>query len=129
MIKMKKAKLLLWFGSIGLLPIALSYGLAPQLSIPMLFDIDIINPDLVHIFRAVMGLYLGMVFLWVWGAINEKITKPAVYSLMFFMFGLAGGRVLSLVLDGMVNWLLEVYMLLEFGLGFSALVIIKKMTK
>ena len=95
----------------------------------MLFDIDIINPDLVHIFRAVMGLYLGMVFLWVWGALNEKITLPAVYALMFFMFGLAGGRALSLVLDGTVNWLLEVYMLLEFGFGFSALAIIKKMTK
>lgn len=126
---MKKAKLLLWIGSIGLLPIALSYGLVPQLSIPMLFDINVTSPDLIHIFRAVMGLYIGMIFLWIWGATNEKITLPAVYSLMIFMFGLAGGRLLSLVLDGGVNWLLEVYMILEFGLGIAAFTIIKKMTK
>lgn len=126
---MKNAKLLLWIGAIGLFPIALSYGLAPELSIPMLFDIEVTSPGLVHIFRAVMGLYFGMIFLWVWGATNEKMTIPAVYALMFFMFGLAGGRVLSLVLEGMVNWLLEVYMLLEFGLGFAALAILKKINQ
>lgn len=126
---MKKAKILLWIGAIGLLPIALSYGLAPQLSIPLLFDIDVTSPDLVHIFRAVMGLYCGMIFLWVWGTRNEKITIPALYSLMLFMFGLASGRLLSLFLDGMVNWLLEVYMILELTLGFAAVYIIKKLNK
>jgi len=126
---MKNAKLLLWLGAIGLLPIALSYGVAPELLIPMLFDIDVLSPDLVHIFRAVMGLYFGMIFLWIWGARNEKMTIPALYTLLFFMFGLAGGRMLSLLLDGMVNWLLEVYMILEFGFGFTALAILKRINQ
>ncbi|GAL25761.1 hypothetical protein JCM19239_4248 [Vibrio variabilis] len=39
----------------GLTPIALSYGLMPNLSLPFLFDIDASATNVSHIFRAVMG--------------------------------------------------------------------------
>lgn len=126
---MKKAKLLLSIGSIGLLPIALSYGLAPHLSVPILFDIETVNSDLAHIFRAIMGLYLAIIIFWIWGVKNEKMTKPALYVLILFMFGLAGGRLISLFLDGIASPLLEAYMLIEFLFGFAGLYLLKKWNK
>jgi len=67
-----------------------------------------------------------MIFLCVWRTRNEKVTLLADYPLMLFMFGLATGRLINLFLDGMVNWLLKVYMILEFGFGFAAFAFIKK---
>ena len=44
----------------------------------------------------------------------------------FFMFGLAIGRMISLVLDGMPHWLLSVYLLLELGFGIVGMKMIQK---
>jgi len=41
------------------------------------------------------------------------------------MLGLAAGRILSLILDGMPHWLLVVYAVLEIVLGLGAIVIYK----
>jgi hypothetical protein len=96
--------------AIGLFPIALSYS----------------DPNGVHIFRAVMGLYLALVLFWFIGAFNVQVRQAALYSLIVFMFGLAAGRVLSLIIDGMPHWLLVVYLVLELGFGFLGILIIKK---
>ena len=71
--------------------------------------------------RAVMGLYLGMVALWLWGAFDRSMTGPALVSCSVFMLGLAAGRMLSFVLDGMPHWLLVVYAVLELILGAMAI--------
>ena len=42
------------------------------------------------------------------------------------MLGLAAGRILSLIIDGMPNWLLVVYLALELFFGILGLVVIKK---
>ena len=42
------------------------------------------------------------------------------------MLGLAAGRVISLVLDGMPHWLLVVYLLLELGFGLVGIKMIHK---
>jgi F0F1-type ATP synthase assembly protein I len=53
------------------------------------------------------------------------MTIPALVSCAVFMLGLAAGRILSLILDGMPHWLLIVYAILEIVLGLAAIVIYK----
>jgi len=112
--------------AIGLLPIALSYGLMPQKSLSFLFDISVSDPNGIHIFRAVMGLYLALIMFWLIGAFIVQLRQAALYSLIVFMFGLAAGRILSLIIDGMPHWLLVVYLVLELGFGVLGILLIKK---
>ena len=112
--------------AIGLLPIALSYGLMPQKSLSFLFDISVSDPNGIHIFRAVMGLYLALIMFWLIGVFIVQIRQAALYSLIVFMFGLAAGRILSLIIDGMPHWLLVVYLVLELGFGVLGILLIKK---
>ncbi len=112
--------------AIGLLPIALSYGLMPQKSLSFLFDISVSDPNGIHIFRAVMGLYLALIMFWLIGVFIVQIRQAALYSLIVFMFGLAAGRILSLIIDGMPHWLLVVYLVLELGFGVIGILLIKK---
>jgi hypothetical protein len=51
------------------------------------------------------------------------MTAPALVSCAVFMLGLAAGRILSLIVDGMPHWLLVVYALLEIVLGLTAIAI------
>jgi hypothetical protein len=108
------------FCAVGLVPIALSYGAVPGASLEYLFGIAVESPNATHIFRAVMGLYLAMVVTWLVGAFNPTLTAPALACCAVFMLGLAAGRVLSLVLDGVPHWLLLVYLVLELMLGVIA---------
>jgi hypothetical protein len=124
-----KARVFLIFCAVGLVPIALGYGAKPSASLDILFGITVDTTNLTHIMRAVMGLYLGMVVLWVWGAFNKQMTIPALVSCAVFMLGLAAGRILSLILDGMPHWLLIVYAILEIVLGLAAIVIYKGSSK
>jgi predicted membrane protein len=112
--------------AIGLLPIALSYGLIPQKSLGYLFDISVSDPNGIHIFRAVMGLYLALIIFWLIGAFMVQIRQAALYSLIVFMFGLAAGRILSLFIDGMPHWLLVVYLVLELCFGVLGILLIRK---
>ena len=112
--------------AIGLLPIALSYGLMPQKSLSYLFDISVSDPNGAHIFRAVMGLYLALILFWCAGALKVQVRQAALYSLVVFMFGLAAGRVLSLIIDGMPHWLLIAYLVLELSFGVIGLLLLKK---
>ena len=107
----------LLFTAVGLIPIALSYGAIPSASLPYLFGIEVDSMNLAHILRAVMGLYLALVCFWMIGAFRRDLTVPALWSLVVFMFGLAGGRLLSLVLDGMPHRLLFAYLLAELAFG------------
>ncbi len=84
-----------WFlvvAAIGLTPIALAYGAMPSVSVPMLYDIEVNDIGTMHIFRAVMGLYLAMVVFWFLGARHDGLRLPALYSVVVFMLGLAAGR-------------------------------------
>jgi hypothetical protein len=118
-----KARAFLIFCAVGLVPIALGYGAKPSVSLDALFGITVDTVNLTHIMRAVMGLYLGMVVIWVWGAFQKQMTRPALVSCAVFMLGLAAGRILSFILDGMPHWLLIVYAVLEIVLGVIAVVI------
>ena len=113
------------FCAVGLVPIALGYGAKPAVSLDMLFGITVDTTNLAHIMRAVMGLYLAMVVFWLWGAFRPEMTGPALAGCAVFMLGLAGGRILSFIIDGMPHWLLVVYAVLEIVLGAVAVMLYK----
>lgn len=123
---MNPTKAFLLFAATGLTPIALGYGAMPGTSLHWLFGIDASSVNSSHIFRAVMGLYLGLVLFWIAGAFNHGLQLAALWSLAVFMLGLAAGRVLSLLLDGFPHPLLFTYLILEVIMGVIALVLIRK---
>jgi len=117
------------FAAVGLTPIALSYGAIPSSTLTPLFGFSVERPNLTHIFRAIMGLYLALACFWIAGAMIPQLTVAALWSLVIFMFGLAAGRALSLLLDGMPHWLLVVYLVLEIGLGAVGAWLLKSVPK
>ena len=121
-----------WFliiASVGLTPIALAYGAVPSTSVPLLYGVEVNDVNTTHIFRAVMGLYLAMVVFWLMGAKNDGLRLPALCSVVVFMLGLAAGRAFSLLVDGMPNLLLFVYLLLEVGFGAVGLILVRNSVK
>lgn len=112
--------------AMGLVPIALSYGVAPGVSLMWLFDVPVEGTNATHIFRAIMGLYLFLAAFWVGGAFNGKITRPALWSLVIFMLGLASGRLLSIVIDGVPSAMLVLYLVLELIFGLLGLALLRK---
>ena len=112
--------------SIGLFPVALSYGAMPETSLPLLYGIN--EPDLPtrHVFRAVMGLYLGMIAFWLAGAFRAALRVPALWTIFVFVSGIALGRMLSLGLDGWPGPLLVFYLIAEIGLAATSWTLINK---
>ncbi len=123
---MNLRQLFLLSTAIGLVPIALSYGLAPQQSLSELFGLKIDSVNGFHIFRAITGLYLALVVFWVVGALRAPLRQAALLSLVVFMLGLAMGRVASLLLDGMPDTLLIVYLVLELSIGLVGIWLLKR---
>jgi len=121
-----KNRAFLIFCAVGLVPIALGYGAMPSVTLDALFGITVDTTNLTHIMRAVMGLYLGMVVFWLWGAFKPSMTGPALAGCAVFMLGLAAGRILSFIIDGMPHWLLVVYAILEIVLGLIAVMLYRE---
>ena len=124
---MNSRQLFLIVTAIGLTPIALSYGLIPETSIDYLFQITVSDTNPKHIFRAIMGLYLALVVFWISGAIKVELRQAALYSLVVFMLGLAFGRSLSIIVDGLPNTILLAYMFLELGFGAVGIVLLRRL--
>ena len=123
---MHARQIFLLTAAIGLTPIAISYGAAPQASLQYLLDLSISEVNEKHIFRAIMGLYLALVVFWILGVFRQSLQTPALYSLVVFMLGLAAGRVLSLIVDGMPHLLLLVYLLLELAFGTVGVLLLRQ---
>ncbi|WP_290510536.1 DUF4345 domain-containing protein [Alcanivorax sp.] len=117
-------RILLLLSAVGLLPIALSYGAFPATTLDYLFDIEVANVNSTHIYRAVMGLYLGNLLFWLAGAWLPKLKPFALVTLALFMLSLATGRLLSIAVDGMPHWLMVVYLSLEVIIGSAALLVL-----
>lgn len=117
----KSTRVFLIFCAVGLVPIALGYGAKPTVSLDALFGITVDTTNLTHILRAVMGLYFGMIVIWLWGAFDKSLTQAALVCCAVFMIGLAAGRMLSFMLDGQPHWLLIVYAVLEVVFGIVAI--------
>ena len=126
MTNMKSEKALLIIVILGLIPIALGYGLMPEKTLTPLYGFSVENVNLTHILRAVMGLYFGQVIIWGLGVFKDEFRRPALYCLVVFMFGLATGRFLSFIVDGIPHLLLVVYFILELIFGFIGLKLVTR---
>lgn len=119
---------ILLLASIGLFPIALSYGLVPSKSVTYLLGFPVEGTNNIHVFRAVMGLYLANLCFWLAGFANVQFRLPALWTLLIFMGGLAAGRILSLIIDGVPSFVLIFYLLAELFFAVLAFVAIRKHT-
>jgi Domain of unknown function (DUF4345) len=79
---------------------------------------------LTHIFRALMGLYLGMVTFCIIAAFTPEWRHVAVIWAVFFAYSLAIGRILSLIVDGMPSPILLFYMAVELIVGTLGLLVL-----
>ena len=87
--------------SLIVIPVAFGYGIMPEKVLPVFFDFKAETADLHNVFRAIMGLYLAFSVLWIFGIFKSKYWYVATTSNMLFMLGLAFGRIVSLLVDGM----------------------------
>lgn len=106
--------------------VALAYGLSPNNVLPEFFDFQVESIDLKQTFRATMGLYVGMVALIVIGIFNPRHWHTATISTVFFMSGLAFGRTISLVVDGIPSIYFSVGLVLELILAFWGIINLNK---
>jgi hypothetical protein len=94
-------------------PIALSYGVAPASVLPKTLDITVTGVDQIHIFRVLMCLYLGAALFWAIAAFTPAWQRTAVIWVIFFTLSLAVGRAISLLVDGPASALLVIYLVVE----------------
>ncbi|NOH30568.1 DUF4345 domain-containing protein [Vibrio mediterranei] len=102
--------------AVGLIPVAISYGAFPFKITKLLYRSDI-NDNIAHIFRGIMGIYLAMITAWLLGAFSSTYTLPALFTLVFFMYGAAFGRIISFIQEKRVHSLFYLYLILEIILG------------
>jgi len=96
--------------------VAFVYGFKPDLW----FDVKVKTIDEHNIFKAIMGVYIAFSILWFVGIIIEKFWETATISNFLFMFGLAFGRIVSIIFDGIPSTLFLLGTIGELILGFYA---------
>ncbi len=117
----KLEKSLLIFAGIVLIPIGLSYGIVPEISLTGLYGFSVDTLNLKHIFRGQMGLCIGQTALYFLGAFQPKFRQLALGALVAFMLGLAAGRCISIVVDGIPHWALTFSAIAEIVMGLIGL--------
>ena len=103
---------------------ALIYGFYPDL----ILDIQLNTVDEHNAFKGIMMLYLGFSALWVIGLFKSNHFKTALVTNIIFMLGLASGRLISLILDGIPS---SVYLFGVFGkliLGLYGIWVLNRIT-
>ncbi len=122
-------KSLLIFAGIVLIPVAISYGVVPEKTLTGLYGFPVDTVNLTNIFRAQMGLCLGHTLFWFLGAFKPNLRRPAMYSLVVLMLGLAAGRALSSMIDGIPEWGLTASLIAELIMGLLGLILIMRENK
>ena len=110
--KIKKAFLI--FAFIAVLIIALLYGVNPQWFGETFLNIAALDPNIAHILRAVMGLYIALGLFWLYSAFNPTYTNLALLTIILFAGGLVSGRIFSLFIEGQPAPVLTLYVFMEF---------------
>lgn len=90
----------------------LLYGANPGHILPDILWPAVHDIELKNMIRSVMGLYLTLGVFWFFAIKNPAYWKAATLINVLFMGGLAFGRLVSLILDG-ISPLFAVGMLLE----------------
>lgn len=105
-------------------PTAIIYG-SPSI-LPEQLDIQVNTIDLSNMLKAIMGLYLGISFVWVLGIWKPQYWKRATQLNILFMLSLATGRALSTITDGVPTGGYIFGIIAEGTLGFLAIYQLRK---
>ena len=124
--KLKSKNLHLLISICIIVPVALVYGLAPKRILNEIFKIQFWTPDLSGIFRAIMGLYIAMSIFWIIGIIRPRFWIAATLSNVLFMVGLALGRIVSLILDGIPSYIFLIGIIIEVILAIWGIINLRK---
>ena len=92
----------------------------------LLFNIDVYTTDEHSVFKAIMGIYLSFAIIWILGIFKNEYFQIALFSNFVFMFGLAFGRIISIIYDGIPSKLFVFGLGGELVLGLYSLIIWKK---
>lgn len=109
-----------------LVPPALSYGINPAAVLPKTMTIAVEGTDQTELLRAVMGLYLGMSTFCAIAAFKPEWRHVAVIWAVFFLYSIAAGRILSLIVDGVPSPILLFYMAVELTGGTIGLYVLAR---
>jgi Domain of unknown function (DUF4345) len=112
--------------SLAVTPIALLYGIAPDWFARTFLGMPQINLSLVHIFRAITGLYLALGLFWLYAAFKPEWHRVAVLTTIVFSGGLVVGRLLSVLVDGFPSPILIFYLVVELTLVPIAIWILRR---
>ncbi len=112
--KIKKAFLIAAFIIVSV--IALLYGVNPQWFGRTFLNLPQLDPNIAHILRAVMCLYLALGLFWLYSAFNQKYRNVAVLTTIIFSGGLVTGRIISYFREGQPAPLLTFYIIAELAL-------------
>jgi len=107
------------------IPAAIIYGFDVETSLEMYAE----TIDEQNFNKAIMGLYLGFSVLWTLGITKKDYFKTAIISNIIFMLGLASGRILSIVFDGIPSPGFFYGTIGELILGVYGLFILKRLFK
>ena len=122
-------KLHLIVSTIVIAPVALAYGFFPARVATEVFHTNVDTVGAVHLFRVLMTLYLCITALWSAGIFKPGYWQAATLTNVVFMGGLASGRLISFVVDGVPSPILVVGFGLEVVLAMWGLINLKKYGK
>jgi Domain of unknown function (DUF4345) len=114
-VKIKKYYLVFAFCAVSI--IALLYGISPYWFARRFLGVPELDPNLAHILRAVMGLYLGLGLFWLFAAFSGAYRNAALLTTVIFCGGLVTGRLISLFADGRPSALLILFVFMEFAIA------------
>ena len=113
---MKIKKYYLIFAFVSVSSIGLLYGVCPKWFARTFLEISDLNPDIAHILRAVMCLYLALGGFWLYSAFNADYRNVALITVLIFAGGLVIGRIISFFIEGQPAPILSLYIAMEFTL-------------
>lgn len=93
--------------------VALLYGVSPHWFAATFLGIKQLDPNVAHLLRAMMCLYLAFGLFWFFAAFNDKYRNAALLTSMLFPSGLVIGRIISIFTDGWPAPLLVSYLFAE----------------
>jgi len=109
-----------------IVPVGLVYGLMPNGFLENIFQFKFEKIELSGVFRALMGLYIAMAFFWLIGIIKTRFWIAATISNVLFMAGLAFGRIISILLDGIPCKIFLTGLIVEVLLAVWGIINLKK---
>lgn len=97
------ARLFLMFSGIIFIVVGLLLGLSSPMFLNKLFSSVIFFNEL-HMFRAIMGVYVALGILCIYGFFSTAHTHIILNVELVIVTGLIGGRSYSLLADGYYHW-------------------------